>query len=513
MPVPWRFGILGAVFVGSVVVAVEMVRPVGSGSVGPDAVAPVIELQRLLAGQQVEGHLTQTSKPLLDLIYGVLYSLSNDWRPVVWSAIFAFALSVVLATVLAHRVGGLASGAFAAFAFALSPILLVDLSLAYAICWMVLFLLTAGLAVTDERPRYGLAGLALMFAVLVRPEVLAVVAVALGALIAAETAAIAGHRTRPPRAAYLTLIGFVALPILVIHDALVFGDPLFWATTAQANSEGRDVRSLVEMVAWMGHHFIGDIALLPLAAAAIYVLISRRRWALAVGLAGVVGGITVLFIAIGIRGTFLSDRYLVPIDLGLLFAAAIGVAVLDAPEIRRWARGRLGPGRGRRCLVPIAGGLLVALALAPIGPSDAVTRASIATQIRLHANAQRAFATIRANLLVHPSWRGQPASRGFAAHPLLIVPPALRAQAVAELDLPLTDVAYSYAPQLDPARGRPTAGTIVYHDRLGDSTSDPRYAFLEIDRPTIIDGLRYVPLLVDRTAGIWVLRVESTGTP
>ncbi len=508
----WRLGMLAGLFIAAVAVAVLTVRPIRSGSVGPDAVAPVIEFQRLLAGQQVEGHLTQTSKPLLDLVYGVLYGLSGDWRPVAWAAILAFALCVVLAAVLAERVGGFASGAFAAVAFLVSPILLIDISLAYAITWMTLFLLVAGLAVTAGRPRYFVAGLSLMLAVLVRPEVLAVVAVALGALVLLEIRAAVQGRRRPPGRAYLTLVGFLAIPILLAHDGSVFGDPLFWTSTALANSEGRDVRNLVEMLGWMWQHLLGQIALLPLAAASIYVLVTRRRWALAIGLAGVVGGIAGLFIVTGARGTFLSSRYLVPIDLGLLFAAAVGVAVLDVPEIRRRLGQLLQPG-SRRLVLPIAGGLLVALAVAPIAQFDTATRASIASQVKLHANALRAFAAIDAALGPRPSWRGLPPGRDIADHPLVIVPPTLRAQGVADLGLPLTDVAYSYETFLDPAKGRPTPGTYIYHDRLDDDQADPRYKLLEISQPTVIGGSRYVPILVDEAAGLWVLRVENATAP
>jgi hypothetical protein len=505
----WRVATLGGLFMVSVAMAVWAVRPVRSGSVGPDAIAPVIEFERLVAGQAIEGRLTQTSKPLLDLVYGPLFGLFHDWRPIAWAAVVAFALCVVLATVLAHRVAGLASAAFAAAAFLLSPILVVDISLAYAIVWMLLFLLIAGLAVTAERPRYALAGLALALAALARPEALAIVAVAAVTLIGAEVWAIRAHRPRPPRAAYLTLLGLLAIPVFMAHDGFLFEDPLFWVKTAEINSEGRELRGLAAMVGWMWQHFLGQAALLPLAAAAVFVLISRRRWQLAIGLAGVILGIAGLLIVSGARGTFLSSRYLVPIDLGLLFAAAIGVSALDVPAIRRWAGRRIRPSL-RPFLVPVAGGLAVALAIAPMWPLDPSVRAAVSTQIKLHANARRAFAAIRVELGATPSWRHQLPSKAISDHPLLIVPPTLRAQAVADLDLPLTEVAYSsYATWLDPTRGLPIAGTIVYHDRLDDALSDPRYQPLEIDQPTTIGAFRYVPILVDKAAGFWVIRIEA----
>ncbi|MEA2536640.1 MAG: hypothetical protein QOF11_874 [Chloroflexota bacterium] len=508
----WRVAVLGGLFLASVFVAVRLVRPLHSGSVGPDAIAPVIEFERLAAGQAIEGRLTQTSKPLLDLVYGPLFALFHDWRPVAWAAIVAFALCVVLAAVLAHRVAGLASAAFAAASFMLSPILLVDLGLAYAVVWMLLFLLVAGLAVTAQRPRYGLAGVALAVAALARPEALAVVGVAFIALIGAEIGAVVTHRPRPPRRAYLTLLGLLAIPIFIAHDEVLFGDPLFWLNTAEIASQGRKLRGLVAMVGWMWQHFLGQAALLPLAGASLFVLVSRRQWQLAIGLAGVILGIAGLFIVSGARGTFLSSRYLVPIDLGLLFAAAVGVSALDVPAIRRWLRRRIRPNL-RTVLLPVAGGLAVALAIAPIAPLNATVRAAIDTQVKLHANAKRAFEAIRREVPARPTWHRLPPSGTISDHPLLIVPPTLRAQAVADLDLPLTEVAYSYETWLDPLQGKPTAGTIVYHDRLDDHPGDPRYSLVEIDRPTIIGSYRYVPILVDKTAGLWVVRVEAASPP
>ena len=509
----WRVAILGALYLASVLVAARKIRPFQSGSVGPDAAAPVIEFQRLTAGQAVEGHLTQTSKPVIDLVYGPLFGLFHDWRPIAWAAIFAFALCVVLATLLAHRVGGLASAAFAAAAFLLSPILLLDISLAYAIVWMLLFLLVAGLAVTAERPRFGVAGLALMLAALARPEALAVVGVAAVALIGAEVWAIRKHRPRPPRRAYLVLLGFLAVPVFLAHDFLLFGDPLFWAKTAQINSEGRRVRGLVAMIVWMSHHFLDQAPLLPLAVVAAWRTVARRQWALAIGLAGVILGITGIFVISGARGTVVTARYLAPIDLGLLFASAVGVSALDVPALRRWAARHLRP-RPRRSLLPVIGGLAVALAIAPMWPLDPAARAYAEKQVQLHANARRAFEAIRRELRDPPSWHGLPASKAISGHPLVIVPPTLRAQAVADLDLPLTQVAYSYARSLNPALGLPTAGTIVYHDRLDDApVSSPRYTQLEIDQPTDIGAYRYVPILVDARAGFWVLRVEDAATP
>ena len=347
----WRVAILGGLFIVSVAMAARMVRPFQSGSVGPDAIAPVIEFERLTAGQALEGRLTQTSKPILDLVYGPLFSLFHDWRPIAWAAILAFALCVVLATVLAYRVAGLASATFAAAAFLLSPILLVDLSLAYAIVWMLLFLLVAGLAVTAERPRYGVAGIALMLAALARPEALAVMADAAAALVGAELG-LRGRNDPDLR----------RVPISRFSGC--WRSRCSWPTTdscsaircsgrrrprsIRARNRGLNADSSAMTAGWRQKplHRAGRAAALGPPAAAVFDLSARRqlgarhracwrhRW-------------DRCLLRCRAAHVDLSARYLVPIDLGLLFAAAIGVSALDVPAIRRWARQRLRPAAGR----------------------------------------------------------------------------------------------------------------------------------------------------------------------
>src|SRR6266516_1189049 len=98
-----RLATLGGLFLVAATLGVVMVRPIESGSIGPDAAAPVIHFERIAAGRHLEGYLGQTPKPLLTLVYGALYSVTHDWRSIAWSAIAAYALAVVLATSLAWR--------------------------------------------------------------------------------------------------------------------------------------------------------------------------------------------------------------------------------------------------------------------------------------------------------------------------------------------------------------------------------------------------------------------------
>jgi hypothetical protein len=503
-----RWVLLGGLFAAAFGIAFAMVRPVDSASIGPDAAAPVIHFERLLAGQRLDGHLTQTSKPLLTAIYGVLYVATGDWRPVAWAAITAFALCVVAGTILAGRAGGPVSAAFVAVGFLLSPALLLDVSQAYALSWAVLAWLVAGLAVTSSRPRYWLAGIALMLSVLARPESVAILVVAAGALIVAEIAARVRHRPRPPRAAYLVLLGVLSIPILMAHDQALTGDALHWAKAAELNSAHyRDLRDVLRTVLWIGHHFLDLAPLLPFALIGGVWLLIRRQWALAVGLAGVVLGISALFVWTGGRGVVLTTRYLAPIDVGLVLAAGIGLSALDVPALRR-RLARFVRGSRRSLAAALAVGAIAGLSLAPSWPLNSAVRSAVAAEVRLHAHAHEAIDAIRQGLGARPSWRGAPASTSISSRPLVVVPAAIRAQAVVDLDLPLTEVAYSYGTWLKPVAGRPGPGAFIYHDALADKPS-PRYTAVEIDHPTEIGGQRLVPVLVRAGDGLWVVRVED----
>jgi len=496
----------GALFVIAFGVAFAMVRPISTASIGPDAAAPVVEFQRLIAGQRLEGPLTQTSKPLLTVVYGLLHS-TGDWRPVAWAALTAFALSVVAGAALALRLAGPAAAAFVATGLLLSPVLLRDVSLAYALSWAALGWLAAGLAVTTDRPRWALAGLALLLAALARPEGLAVVVFSGVVLLAIDVLTRLTRRPHPPPAAYLILIGLLSVPILMAHDGFLTGDPLLWTKTAEINSAHyADVRGLLATLVWIAHHVLSLAPLLPLAALGGVALVMRRQWAIAIGLVAVVVGISLLFALSGARGARLSTRYLAPIDLGLLFAAGLGLSTIDVPAIRRRFRSVVPRGLPRAVALLLVGGV-ASLMLAPIWLLDPVVRQDVREQIALHAHEAQAIAAIRAALGPAPTWRGASRSTGFAKQPLVIVPPRLRVQAVVDLGLPLSQVAPSLSAYFAPTKARPGGGTILYHDRIDDHDASA-FAALEVDQPVVLDGVRYVPILARPADGLWILRTE-----
>jgi hypothetical protein len=217
--------------------------------------------------------------------------------------------------------------------------------------------------------------------------------------------------------------------------------------------------------------------------------------------------VALFFIASGARGTAISARYLLPVDLGVVFAAGAGLGVVDLPAVRRrvrrlpWSR-RAAPG------LAILLGAVVALALAPSWPRAGAVRASVNEQIRTVTNAGVAFPILGRELGPVPAWRGVPAPA--AARELVLIPRSLRAQGIVDLDLPLWAGAHSIAGRIAPDRGLPAPGTLVYHDRLSDPRSR-RWTQLEVTAPTVIGRLRFVPVYADTDAGIWILRVEAAG--
>lgn len=497
-------------FAVAVAIGLAVVRPFTVGPIGPDAAAPVIEFQRLVAGERLEGYLSQTSKPLLTAVYGIARVATGDWRAVSLLAIGSFALFTVLATVLAHRIGGLAAAGFVAVGLALSPPLLRDVTFAYGISWAGLACVVAGLAVLAERPRYAVAGTALALGALARPEVLAVTAFAMAAVLVGQLAARTGRIGGPPRSAWLLGIGLAAIPILCVHDWALTGDPLFWATTAQANSVGLPTLSLGRMIRFVWTHVLTLGPLLPLAAVGLVDLVARRRWGSAVVVSIVPVAVAAFFIASGARGTVISLRYLVPVDLGIVFAAGIGLGLLGI-RIYSWLpprfRSPVATSPARRLLLvgPVLAGALAAVVIAPFWPGDSHAQEALAAQRAKEENAGRAFDVLRTVIGPVPAWQGQPPA---GAGTVVLIPQRLRAQGIVDLGLPLWAGTKLIPDLVRPGDGLPGPGTIVYHDSRDDSP-DPAWSAIEVSEPTVAGKLLFVPLYVDAANGIWIVRVDN----
>ena len=209
-----------AVFALSTGLAIWATRPWLVGAVGSDAASSVLYFDRLAAGVRLERFLGTTPKPFLTLVYGSLHAAFDDWRPISWLVVAVYGLGIAAAAVLARRLSrSLAGGVFAAFALTASSGLLLDASLAYTVSWSLLLWSSAGLAASADRPRYGLAGVALLIAGLIRPETLLICALAGIVLGARAMAARAGRGSAPPRAAWLVLLGLLLWIDCLCHVA------------------------------------------------------------------------------------------------------------------------------------------------------------------------------------------------------------------------------------------------------------------------------------------------------
>ena len=109
---------------------------------------------------------------------------------------------------------------------------------------------------------------------------------------------------------------------------------------------------------------------------------------------------------------------------------------------------------------------------------------------------------------------GLPPSQDISSHPAVIVPhdPAC-AQAVAQLGLPLTDVAYSYPTFLPREPRRPGPARSSTTTAATTHPADPRDKLLEISRPTTIGAVPLCPDPGRSCRRMWVLRSRTLTSP
>jgi len=516
--VPSRLAALGLVLVGLVAAAsaLAIIQPFAAGPVSYDVGSSVIHFLRLIHGQRLEAFISTTPKPLLTVVDGGLYALTGDWRAISLAAIGAFAVAVALATWLAARVAGPLAAAFVAVALIASPSLMGELIIASAVPWAMVGWAAAGLAVTAPRPRYALAGIALMLAALARLETLVLVGVALVVLIGLWVAGRRAGRALVPSGALWILLGALALPVMLVHDWLLTGDPFFWASVATRYSEGAGATSLMHPAAlarFLVHRYLDLAGFAIFAVIGGVSLLQRRRWITAVGLAALGPGIVAFLFVLSVRGTFVATRYAVPVDLAVFFAAGIGVARV-AEELARYAsrrRPRLAPGSSGSTSRLVAGGALAAALAMLVGwpPAiiDPTTTAAAASARQLATNEQAAVPVLEAAL------RGIAGGRDLTAGPgqrplVLVVPVPMRTLLAADLDVPLTRLGSTSAGGLSPAPGLLARTDLIVHSRVGDAR-DPAYAELEVAISTTVGGQTLTPLLVDVPDGLWIYAVTG----
>jgi hypothetical protein len=494
-----QVAIMAAVFLASVAVAAYVIRPWIAAPLAFDTAAPVLHFDRIVSGHYLERPLSTTPKPLLTLIYGLIYSATHDWRAISFAALGAWGLCVALAGGLAWRLGGALAAAFLITSLIVSSRLLLETSSALGSVWALLLWIVAGLAVTARPIRWGVAGVALGLAALARLETFLVIGLALAVLAVVRFAP--GRWRRPvPGRAWLISVGLLGLPLMSLHDILLIGDPFFWTTVAASYSAAAEragrVPSLEVISRQLDALVTGQLALSILVIAGAAVL---------VGLLALGPGVAAFLLFLAARHTFVDARYFVPISVAMIFAAAIGASGFGAPTAGLLGKLRTGSWYAVPDRSAVLTGVLtmavavVAIALSPnIAPLDRATRAKINSARHLARTADLAVPEIREALLE---------ARKAGSTLQLSVPVPVRPRVAVELDVPLTQVATYGDPRAWLAAG-PTRGQMILIDVDPSATARTPAAF-RLSAPATLGGVRLVPLLSDPTDGAWLLQVAS----
>ncbi|HEY8438449.1 MAG TPA: hypothetical protein VIK65_07525 [Candidatus Limnocylindrales bacterium] len=510
--------LFGAVFVLAVAIAVELLRPTAAGAVGFDTAASVLHFDRIVAGRHLESFVTATPKPLLTVVDGSLMALFDDWRVVAWAAIAAFAATAAAAAWLAARTAGLVGGVAAGALVVASGRLLSDVAIAYALPWAAALSLVAALAVSGPRRHPVLAGLALAGATLARLEVVAITGAAILAVVAIEIAA-RRRREQPDRSWWWVALGLAAFPIMCLHDLLLTGDPLFWLSVSAVFSSQAPgaVLSPIGVMRLIAGLLASEPVVAALAGVGVVWLWRARRFALAVGVAGSTLGVAALLVLIAVRGTYVSDRYLGAIDLGLRFAAAFGVGAVatGASAVLRRSSATLTPRAVRLAATALA---IAVLSVATWQPGflrpDVRLDARTAQQEARHLDS--ILPVVRCAIAALPGGIPMPpATVALASQtPEMIAvlgPVLLRPRLAHDLGIPVGAVASIAAAQLDPASFLPV-GTIAIHDRLSDRPA-AAFAALEVDAPRPVGDVTLTALVSDPDSGVWVDWIGRAGGP
>jgi hypothetical protein len=240
-------------------------------------------------------------------------------------------------------------------------------------------------------------------------------------------------------------------------------------------------------------------------------MLRERRWAIAAGLLGLSVGIVAFLLLLAVRGTYVSSRYLAPIDLALIMSAAIGLGRLRVPSLvrARFGRGLPALAIGTSALV----GAIVGVALSvPFGPLDRPTRSVIRDERLSAQHADHALATISRELDTIPASRQRAGSIDPHANldstqggdVSLLVPVLLRPRMSIDLNIPLNKIGGLTARDPIPDAALLHPGEVIFHDRLGDAPVDG-YAAFEREQPSAFGTLQLQPLMSDVAGGWWVL--------
>jgi hypothetical protein len=498
-------------FVVAAAIQAYLIRAL-DGPAAPDAASSVLYFQRIIAGRHLEAFVNTTPKPLLTVIYGTLVTRTHDWRLISLATVAAAGCAVVLGAELARRLGGIAAGAFAFVALAGLPSFLGEVSWAYGLPYAMALWFAAALALVRDRPRYGLAGLFLFVAALARPEtyiVLGLATVAIG---------VAWLRDRDAaRHGVPLLVGWLALVGMGIHDWLLTGDPMWWATVAATNaaatpgqrlSIGGVLRETLDRT-----RALGLTAVLAVVGTAI--LFSRRRWTVLVGLVALGPVVVLEGVFFAWRGLDVLGHYLHSVDVVAVIAASVtvgaGVDVVIAALRMRAPRDVGAADRSVAGALAVVAAAVVAVAITPFAPLSAPARASLGRQAQLAVDERRVLPALECAI-------GRGRGSGCIASPApdglkLYLPSLQLIRFTVDLDIPVTRATTLNVARLRQGAGYPPPDSLVHLDRRGDVPAvEQASAWLRVISPTDVANVHLVPLFADPTDGLWVVRIDPASS-
>lgn len=513
----------GLIGVLAAIVVAATIQAGGPAMNDPDSAASVLYFRHIAAGHPLETFVSTTPKPLLTLVYGLVWTVTGDWRALGWVTIAIFGIAVACGMALLRRWAGRAGAAFLVGAMTLSPVLALEVSRANSLIWALAAWLAAGLALSLPRPRVWLAVVALLLAFLSRTETIVVI---LPATLWLAVLALRGRTADARRLAPL-LLTWLALPIACLHDLLLTGDPLYWLAvpaeyTAVVAPNLRAVRPL-ELIGEIVARYAGMPILVALGVVGAVRLAIRRQWPAIGAIACLTVGVAALLVVIAWRHIYVTTRYLEQADIGVLIAAAVGVGwladVAGGVVASRWTSSDA-PSRPRSVGPAVTIGSAVAiLAAASASVPPAQLDRGLATELARVRTASRNADLVRPHLaaILAAALDGVPAPvRGPAdlqvvdtRRATILVPRSLINRLLVDLDAPLTRLGDSWlAIRRTGAVEAMTPGQVIYHDRAGDERP-ALFGLLEVDQPIAGASIRLAPVFVDPVSGIWILEASA----
>lgn len=491
-------------FGATALVGAELARPFRSASISFDSSATVLYFQRIAGGQQLEAFVTTTPKPLLTVLFGVLHAITDDWRSLAWLTLLMEGLAVTMTAYLAARLAGPIAAVFVGVALVDNAALLTDVGFAMATPYALAGWALAGLALTAARPRYGLAGLGLALASLARVESLIIVGVAVVVLAWVSWATREWRLGTVPRRAWMVpLVGLLALPVMLIHDQLLAGDPLYWTKVPSVYGAGYSgaLPTALDVIRTMAAHYWAMGGVVLLAVLGSLRLLEQRRVAVLAGLVALGPGVAAFLIFLAARHVNVPVRYLAAVDVAVIFAAGVGIASI-AVRASDWPTLRSVSERVRVLGTPILP--VAAVALAAVVLSGFYWQQNPALRATVHDSLRLALDTDQVERYLSAA---ASSSAPAVGKPSILVPVPVQPRVAVDLGRSLLEVGPISASRIDIAGGNPSPGQVLFHDRASDGT-DPRWADFETATSRTVGPVMLVPVYVDAARGIWVIAVR-----